>query len=46
MRVIKTVQTPVPSPQLTLPLLPTEVVIRSKDQEESQDGGKDDYIAC
>lgn len=46
MRVIKTVQTPVPGLDLTLPLLPTEIIIGSEDQEESQDGGEDDYIAC
>lgn len=47
---IKTVQTkPLPPPHplrpsAVLPLLPTEVVVGSKDEEEAQDGGEDDYV--
>ena len=36
-------------PHLTLPilpLLPTKVVVWSEDQEESQNGCEDHYIAC
>lgn len=40
---IKTVQTKVPLAAL-LPLLPTEVIVGSKDQEEAQDGPEDDYV--
>lgn len=45
MMLIKTVQTKVPLAAL-LPLLPTEVVVGSEDQEEAQDGPEDDYVTC
>lgn len=32
------------SPSVLLPLLPTEVIIGTKDQEEAQDGPEDDYV--
>lgn len=42
---IKTVRTnSLPPSAAALPLLPTEVVIGSKDEEEAQDGPKDDYV--
>lgn len=40
---IKTVRTKVPL-SAVLPLLPTEVVVGSKDHEEAQDGREDDYV--